>query len=773
MTCAYTRDTRRLDSLERCAPGLLTHKLLRTYLQQYSLRDLPEVVKLTMLLGVTTIRRELGGDGPVSINTLRKHLATGHAAAIVGRDISGIENHLRSMKEEIDVFHKELRSTGHDDGEAGLAGDGASEGCSKGATDENVADRVPLQNLNLRNEERGTSQVIRPPQTFDEGGSDEAQRSPMETKQKRVSFSHGEVDDKSKNGLAENVSSSAAGVRASSRRQQYVRRRTRDTDRESPSTGIYFKPSSTWRKGHDESDDAAGTNARRVSNTPDSQTEHGYSEYEVSKMIYPSWWFHPGGSKMPRRPVSAHGQQNQPRLAYKGPTREEERERELQELEKEALQDDLVTGAYVGVPSSGYGKYSVHEGNDTNVKNVRAMATDLRSTEAPGAGHGMATVKPAQSAPAKQRPRFNNYLKPVQSMTTESKVRQRLLQQHIEAQERHDARLRAIDKAFYPAKHEARKSVEAALNAISNKKSDGQDERQAAGVSSGLADGSSPSAIVDDFFSNPILSRFCDRMRDDHDVGAQVLGTAGFGADVVAGAQAPENRQRGGGSLPSEPPSALDRIGQILQEDQVAAGETLRTYVGDESDRSAVSQRKAAPPHPAPRAMQRREPWVGDFGHLEQFSRFPKNRTAQGQAGEVMTDQRGDDAVEKDNILFKLAEDSRESRQRVSLESNETLASTAPVAPPPLSPDVKNAMRSAGMESGMAPPLSPDVKNAMRAAGGEAGMAYTTMNPILAQSPEARRSSEEARSGEGATEERPSAVGTLHNWMSENFLSRQ
>ena len=94
---------------------------------------------------------------------------------------------------------------------------------------------------------------------------------------------------------------------------------------------------------------------------------------------------------------------------------------------------------------------------------------------------------------------------------------------------------------------------------------------------------------------------------------------------------------------------------------------------------------------------------------------------------------------------------------------------------PPLSPDVKNAMRSAGMESGMAPPLSPDVKNAMRTAGGEAGMAYTTMNPILAQSPEARRSSEDARSGEGAKEERPSAVsiGTLHNWMSENFLSRQ
>ena len=208
----------------------------------------------------------------------------------------------------------------------------------------------------------------------------------------------------------------------------------------------------------------------------------------------------------------------------------------------------------------------------------------------------------------------------------------------------------------------------------------------------------------------------------------------------------------------------------------MAAGEAMMRAGAD----PVAPERAAAAPPPPP--APRREPWSQDFGHLEQFSRFPKDRSADAQPSA------------KDSILFQLAEDSRESRDRAAgggdAPPREAPASTSAAAPPlspdvrmamraagreagmspSVSPDVKQAMRAAGREAGMTPPLSPDVRDAMRTAGRDAGMAYTTVNPILAPSPGAGRAGGE-RAGGG--EERPAAMGTLHSWMSEHILPRK
>ena len=336
-------------------------------------------------------------------------MSTSHTAVIVGKDISNIEGHLRSMKDEINVFKQELESCGHDD-----------EG------DANFIDKLPLQNTALVNEEQGDSQVIRPIQICK--NDENVQRLPQDdfdiisnktkprdvVRDKKVSFSTQQFKDNRTEPFSERQYDTSSGLSNPSLNKMKTK----------PST-FYFKPSSQWRNGTGKDDQL------QDSASPSSE----YNDSEISKLIYPSWWFHPVGSVRPLRPMSSSYRENQPRLAYKGPSSEEQKEALSLKLRSDVLKDDLVTGSYVGVPSSGYGTPQyIH--NDTNGANTTVMRDALRAKSE------TATIPTTM----KDRPRFNNYLKPVKSTTTESKVRERLLKEHIETQKKHDERLKKIEK---------------------------------------------------------------------------------------------------------------------------------------------------------------------------------------------------------------------------------------------------------------------------------------------------------------------------------------
>ena len=377
-------------------------------------------------MGVTSIHRELNTDGPVSIEDLRKHVSTSHTAVIVGKDISNIEGHLRNMKAEINVFKQELENSGHED---------------KGDANEN--DRAPLQNTALTNEEAGDSQVIRPVQlkivkTEPEPYLAHVDYDIISNRTKDIKTIP-EVDktvasQKIDARMAAEETTSFSGEQPSSQFASKINVRSTKTKRATKPSTFYFKPSSQWRSGTGKDDDIVGDDE-------DVSSSNQYNDFEISKLIYPSWWFHPGESIRPHRPMSASYVENQPRLAYKGPTREEEREALASQVQSNVLKNDLVTGKYVGVPSSGYGsaQYNVNESNDTNSSNTAAMRDTLRKKDTDTEKKGLKTAK-------EKRPRFNNILKPIKSASTESKVRQRLLKDHMEAQRKHNERLKTIEK---------------------------------------------------------------------------------------------------------------------------------------------------------------------------------------------------------------------------------------------------------------------------------------------------------------------------------------
>ena len=750
----------RLDSLERCAPGLLTHKLLRTYLQQYSLRELPEVVKLTMLIGLTSVRRARGDNGPVSLATLRRHAAEGHAAAAVGGDISAIEARMRSMKDEIEVFGRELRATGHEDGDdAGGA---------------NAKDRKPLQNRDLEDECAGASQVIRPLGAGGTGGK---------TQTLRIDVQDGAIDEERENNedseddeTDENTMNAGATPYPSKKSVRFDvtdkigrgERRQQQLSPASTRSTVYFKPSSRWRKGtgKDETGDGANAEPENGKSVLRTEAEHVYTDYEVSKMIYPSWWFHPGGAHRPRKPMSEASRDHQPRLAYKGPTRREEEEKAAVAARRALLDDDLVTAAYVGVPSSGYGQvYNVNERNDTNKKGVDMMKRTLRevvnssepSSKAVPSSTSVDDTK--QRKQKKERPRFNNYLKP--TSTTESRVRERLLREHAEVQRRHDARLQAIEEAFYPAKHEAKKSIAAAMEKIRSEASGGTTTTvaAAAGVPSQNTT-TTATGIVDNFFANPLLSRFCVGMRDDDRdaAGLHVLGTVGVGADI-AGSYAEQEPMRmvRTASMETHSGGAREKANSFMS---MAAEEDG----GEHIVASVAATSSIRAPERGPGLMQSdeskalREPWVADFGHLENFPRFP--RRSHDAAADPGSAAVAEPATLNDNVLFEMAHDSKIARDGGKAVAV-THGATAVAAP------------AAVQTTASAEVLEKDATTEKTAT--------TTVNPILAASDVAsddpsglEDETEETEEGSSNTMDGDDdtvldPIGALQSWMEEHL----
>ena len=193
-------------------------------------------------------------------------------------------------------------------------------------------------------------------------------------------------------------------------------------------------------------------------------------------------------------------------------------------------------------------------------------------------------------------------------------------------------------QAFYPAKYEAKKSVENALEKISRQRAVEQETYN------------DPSSIVESFYSNPILSRFCEQLKDDDDVGLQVLGTAGFGSTFDSNKKEEEKKSRRSdvGQSADVHTTEKEKVEEILQ----------RVENLDAIPASQDGERAKAPKH----RKEVQKPWVGDFGHLESFPRFPKQRRSDGkkEKEEVSTasNMRGD------NILFDMAFDSKSAREQ-------------------------------------------------------------------------------------------------------------
>lgn len=222
------------------------------------------------------------------------------------------------------------------------------------------------------------------------------------------------------------------------------------------------------------------------------------------------------------------------------------------------------------------------------------------------------------------------------------------------------------NKAFYPAKYEAKKSVEAALEKINNQGSVVKEE----------SNQPSSSSIVDSFYSNPILSRFCEGFKDDDDYGAglQVLGTTGFGMDNVF-----DNDRR-----------QLNVQEVVVQNEEVIKHEDTRgqehvviTKDIREDDKAKLNQQQEQRA-PQPKKIQKtvRKPWVGDFGHLSEFPRFPKHNNRHQSDPETSSEtvsHQPRDVGKGKNVLFDMAFDSKNAReqreQKILFDEDNTLSS--------------------------------------------------------------------------------------------------
>jgi hypothetical protein len=102
------------------SPGLLTSKLVRTHLSQYSQQLWPLVVKLTLLHGIQSIQQQFQGSC-LSVQQLQQLVESGACGLAVQKTIPALQRQILSLQQELDTVFDAL------DGEVSCGSSGAGD----------------------------------------------------------------------------------------------------------------------------------------------------------------------------------------------------------------------------------------------------------------------------------------------------------------------------------------------------------------------------------------------------------------------------------------------------------------------------------------------------------------------------------------------------------------------------------------------------------------------------------------------------------------------
>ncbi|KIZ02517.1 hypothetical protein MNEG_5445, partial [Monoraphidium neglectum] len=100
-------DRGRVAWFEDAAPGLLTNRTIRAFLEQYSQHLWPDVVKLMLIHGIVSVQAQFPGQS-LSPQQLRTVVEQGAASAVVERTLPRLQRQVLDLQQRLDGVYDDL-----------------------------------------------------------------------------------------------------------------------------------------------------------------------------------------------------------------------------------------------------------------------------------------------------------------------------------------------------------------------------------------------------------------------------------------------------------------------------------------------------------------------------------------------------------------------------------------------------------------------------------------------------------------------------------------
>ncbi|GBF91618.1 hypothetical protein Rsub_04358 [Raphidocelis subcapitata] len=597
---------------EEAAPGLLTNKAIRRFLEGYSPSLWPEVLKLALLHGLIAIQAQHPGQ-TLSPAQLRALVERGAVAAVVERKLPALQREMLDLQARLDAVYDEV------------------SGAGRGAAAAAALDQLPQQQL--------LAQKQRPQLAYApaKAGAGAAAAPPPDTRPRDQRAAGALPGSRTANllGMAQAARGAAEALRPPPRRAARA-----------AATVVAPKPSAAWREG-----EPTGYPPSRPQRRPLSPLRRSVDNQAATNPIYPEWWGDPVPKPAPP-PAAPPPPRPQPRLAYSAPQ---------QENRPQICRDDLVTAEYLAVPSSGYGRpaaaapapaaAAAAAGAEAAAAALAAAARDAAEQAAeaeeclvagmnaaikahggegagPGNGVGGSAASAAPRAPHSGRARWVVPPAPgslsaaaAAAAAPRAAAGVRFAEPPASAQ---DLRRRVAGAAS-----KIKAEVDASRRAQALRQRGGAPAAPPATAGpcaprAAAGDAEGPAGIVDGFLSNPWASWF-------------LPGHGGAGDGGEAAQWAPPDDVfdgYGGDEGEEEEEEEVEEAAEGFSDAGSDAGHEAGPAAAAAPAAAAPWQRHAAPaPPPAEPAAALLEPWACDYGHLEHVQApEPKPRRARRAA---------------------------------------------------------------------------------------------------------------------------------------------